>query len=139
MKILRDNKGHIVIQAMIVMVILYVALVLPLNFSFVQHKRSVLNDVLDKALQRAAVEGGLTDAGRAAILDDLQAKNIDITGATITPSSYTVHERGEIIDISIAVRLNSNLLRGVSAVGGTPPPEGAEMVASGSIMSEYLP
>lgn len=127
------------VQACIVMVLIFIALVLPLNFTFSQHKRSVTDDVLDKALQRAAVEGGLTDAGRQAILNDLSDRGIDISGAVIAPAFYSEHVRGEIIEITISIPLNADNLRGVTAVGGTPPPDRTMLTAKGSIMSEKLP
>lgn len=136
---LHEQKGYIMVQACIVMVLVFIALVLPLSFTFSQHKRSVLNDVLDKSLQRAAVEGGLTEAGRQSILHDLAGLGFDITSVIITPCENTECLRGEIIEMTISVPLNVESLRGLSAIGADPPEPGTRIIAKGSIMSEKLP
>jgi len=133
------QKGHILLQAMIIMPILIVMLFLPLSFSVVQHKRSVLNDVLDKALQRAAVEGGVTAGVRLGILDDLQNRGFDPDQVEIEPAFYTEKLRGEIIDITIYAPGNAGALKGVGAIGGATPPDDWKLRAAGSIMSEKLP
>lgn len=133
------RKGHILLQALIIMPLLVALLFLPFHFSVLQHKRSILNDVLDKALQQAAVAGGVTAAVREGILNDLAEKGFDPLLVEIEPDVYTPRWRGETIEITIAVPGNAASLRGVSAIGGAPPPEEWMLTASGSIMSEKLP
>ncbi|MDX9872806.1 MAG: hypothetical protein RBT41_10355 [Clostridia bacterium] len=133
------QKGHILLQTLIIMPILLAMLFLPFNFSVLQHKRSVLDDILDKALQRAAVEGGLTADVRQEILNDLEARGFDPLTAEIGPAVHSARRRGEIIEISIAVPGNAHSLKGVMAIGGAPPPAEWMLKASGSIMSEKLP
>ncbi len=135
----RDKSGHILIQALIIIPIIYIALFLPFSFAVVQHKRSVLDDVLDYSLQRAAVEGGLTTRLRQELLDVLEERGFDRTEISVMPASFVERVRGEIIEISIAVPGHSGILSGVKAIGGEPPPEDWQMSASGSIMSEKLP
>lgn len=133
------QKGHILLQALIIMPILVAMLFLPLNFSVVQHKRSVINEVLDKALQRAAVEGGMTTRVRQGILDDMQDRGFDPLQIVVEPAFFTEKLRGEIIDITISAPGNASSLKGVEAIGGSPPPDTWMITASGSVMSEKLP
>jgi len=112
---------------------------LPFSFAVVQHKRSVLNEVLDFSLQRAAVRGGIDDALRQEILTALAARGFDPAEATITPSAFLTKNRGEMIEITIAVPGKAGTLAGVRALGGEPPPENWLLLAEGSIMSEKIP
>lgn len=133
------QKGHILLQALIIMPILVAMLFLPLNFSVVQHKRSVINDVLDKALQRAAVEGGITANVRQGILDDMQDRGFDLLQVFVEPAFYTEKLRGETIEITISAPGNASSLKGVEAIGSSPPSDTWMITATGSIMSEKLP
>lgn len=133
------QDGHILLQTIIIMPILIAMLFLPFSFSVVQHKRSVINDVLDKSLQRAAIEGGVTAGVKQIILNDLQAMGLDPNEVIIEPSHYTKRLRGEFIEITISVPGNASALKGVAAVGASPPPTNWRITAAGSIMSEKLP
>ena len=138
-KFVRCKKGHILIQALIIIPIIYIALFLPFCFSVVQHKRSVLNDVLDYSLQRAAVEGGLSGRLRQEILDVLEQRGFNPAEVLILPASFVAKPRGEVIEITIAVPGHSKLLSGVKAIGGEHPSEDWHIAANGSIMSEKIP
>jgi len=135
----RCRKGHILIQALIIFPIIYVALFLPFSFAVVQHKRSVLNDVLDYSLQRVAIEGGMTSRLRQEILDILEERGFNPAEVAIMPATFIERSRGEVIEITIAMPGHSGILSGVRAIGGTPPPEEWQLAASGSIMSEKIP
>lgn len=139
MNFLKNKRGHILLQALIVMPVIYIALFLPLNFSIIQHERSVLNDVLDMALQKAAVDGGITTASRTFLLHEMQARGFDPAVVTITPASYVSVNRGNLIEITISVPGNASLLNGVKAIGGSPPPDAWRIMAGGCVMSEKLP
>lgn len=133
------QQGHILLQCLIIMPILVAMLFLPLSFSVVQHKRSVINDVLDKSLQSAAVEGGITAGVRQSILDDMQNSGFDRMQVVIEPVLYVEKNRGEIIELTISVPGNANVLKGIKAIGSSPPPDTWMITATGSIMSEKLP
>lgn len=138
-KMFNNQKGHVLLQVLIAMPIIYLILFLPLNITFAQHKRSVLNDVLDLALQKAAVEGGITGAVRAQILTDLEERGFDPLDVIIEPAAYTKRLRGELIELTISVYGGAASLKGVGAIGGEPPPDDWRILAEGTIMSEKLP
>lgn len=138
-KFILAHKGHILMQALIIMPLLYIAVFLPFSFAVVQHKRSVLNDTLDMALKKAAVEGGITTSLRQELLDSLVDQGFSTDDIAIEPDKYEERLRGEIIEINIGVPGKGSSLKGVEAVGGTPPPDDWKIKASGSIMSEKLP
>lgn len=138
-KIYNCQRGHILLQTLIIMPILVAMLFLPLCFSVVQHKRSVINDILDKSLQRAAVEGGLSAGIRQSILDDMQEKGFDPLQVVIEPAFFAETFRGEIIDLTISAPGNAGTLKGVEAIGASPPPDTWMITATGSIMSEKIP
>lgn len=133
-----SQQGHILLETLIIMPILVAILFLPLNFSIVQHKRSVINNILEKALQQAAVEGGITSEIRQDILLDMQAQGFDRLQAIIEPDFYQEKLRGEIIEITVSVPGNSNSLSGVGVFGSQPPPGTWMITATGSIMSEKI-
>ncbi|MCR4442779.1 MAG: hypothetical protein QHH10_10940 [Peptococcaceae bacterium] len=135
----KEQKGHVLLQAMLIIPMLYLALFLPFGFSVAQHKRSVLNDVLDMALQKAAVEGGITAPVRQEIIETLRVRGFNPDVVTIEPGGYIQKLRGETISITISVPGSIDSLNGVKAIGGTPPPAGWRITASGSIMSEKIP
>lgn len=136
---LSSQKGHMLLQILIIMPLLCAILFLPLNFAIVQHQRSVLNDTLDLLLQRAAVLGGITEQLRQEILSELEERGFDPAKVVINPQSYIEKTRGELIQITISVPGDAGLLKGVRALGGTPPPDDWEITATGCIMSEKLP
>ncbi len=138
-KFMQAYRGHILMQALIIMPLLYIALYLPFSFAVVQHKRSVLNDTLDMALKRAAVEGGLTANLRQEVLEFLVEQGFSSDDIVIEPKKYEERQRGEIIEITIGVPGKGSSLKGIEAVGGTPPPDDWQIKAFGSIMSEKLP
>jgi hypothetical protein len=90
-------------------------------------------------LQRASVEGGITAVVRQSILDDLQDRGFDPTQVIIEPSQYTKRMRGELIEITISIPGNVSALKGLGAIGTSPPPTNWRITAVGSIMSEKLP
>jgi len=139
MNFFKNRKGYILLQAVLLMVLIYTALFLPFNFNLVQHKRNVINDVLDKGLQRAAVEGGVTSSVRNMIVNDLKTRGFAEEDIEVEPGVFEQKNRGETIEITIKVLGYGENLKGVSALGGTPPPEGWKILAQGSIMSEYIP
>lgn len=136
---LKNEKGHLLLQALIIMPLLYAVLFLPFNYAIIQHQRSVLDNILDMSLQRASILGGITDQLRDEILAELQDRGFNPADVQIIPGSYMERTRGEIIKITISVPGNADILKGVRAIGGTPPAEGWEITASGSIMSEKIP
>lgn len=135
----KDTRGHILLQLLIIIPIMYIVLFLPLEFTFAQYKRSVLNDVLDLALQKAAVEGGITYDVRRQILTDLEERGFNRSAVIIAPEADRSHLRGEIIELTISVPGGASSLKGVRAIGGTPPPDTWLITAAGKIMSEKLP
>lgn len=137
-RIRQKRQGHILLQALIIMPVLYIALFLPFSFAIAQHKRSVLNDTLDMALQRAAVAGGVSEAVRQGILDDLQERGFSPEEVIIEPGGYVPKSRGEMIRITISVPGNAAAFKSVQAIKGETPPEDWMISASGSIMSEKL-
>ena len=137
--LLKDHKGHALLQFLIIMPLLYLIIFIPINLTFAQHKRNVLNDVLDMALQKAAIEGGVNAVVRQQILTDLHDRGFKPDDVIIEPAVYTEYLRGELIELSISVPGGASSLKGVEAIGGTPPPDDWRITASGSIMSEKLP
>jgi hypothetical protein len=135
---IRAPHGHILLQTLIVMPILYVLIFLPFSFALIQHKRSVLNDVLEVALQRASVEGGLTEQVRGKILSEMEKRGINPGEVLIQPEHTIVRTRGEIIEISISIPGGAGLLKGLAALGGQPLPDDWCLTAAGSVMSERL-
>lgn len=136
---LNNSSGHILLQTLIILPILYIALFLPFHFAVAQHKRSVLNGVLENALQKAAVDGGLKDDIRADLLNQLHEQGFDAAEVVITPTGYSEVARPGMIRISISIPGNSATFRGVQALGGSKPPDDWRITAAGSIMSEKLP
>lgn len=136
---IKNYRGHMLLQALIILPLLYIAIFLPLNFSVVQHRRSVLDNALDIALQRAAVAGGVTEGIRRDTTGFLAEKGFNPGEVLIIPQNYQLRTRGEIIQITIKVPGNAELLQGVRVLGGEPPQEDWEITAIGSIMSELLP
>lgn len=136
---LNNHNGHILLQTLIILPILYIALFLPFHFAIVQHKRSVLNGVLEMALQKAAVDGGIKDELRTGLLNQLHGQGFDTTDVIITPSGFSEVIRPGIIQISISVPGKASVFKGVEALGGSMPPDDWRITASGCIMSEKLP
>lgn len=136
---LRNEKGHLLLQALVIMPLLYAVLYLPFNFAIIQHQRSVLNDILDVALQRASVSGGITNQLREEVLAEMENRGFNPENVSISPNSFIEKTRGELLHITISVPGNPGILKGVTAIGGLPPNEGWEIKASGSIMSEKIP
>lgn len=135
----KNEKGHLLLQALVVMPLLCAALYLPFSFAIIQHQRSVLNNVLDLSLQRAAVSGGINNQLVGEILTEMQNRGFNPADVVINSNAFIEKTRGEVIEISISVSGNDEILKGVRAIGGTPPPEGWSITAVGSIMSEKIP
>lgn len=136
---LKNERGHLLLQALVIMPLLCAILYLPFSFAIIQHQRSVLNDILDVSLQRASVSGGITNQLREEILAEMENRGFNPVNVKISPNSYIEKTRGELIHITISVPGNRELLKGFGAIGGAPPAEGWEITASGSIMSEKIP
>lgn len=137
--LVRNRQGHILLETIIIMPLILVVLFLSFSFSVTYHKRSVLNNVLDMALQKAAVAGGLTSDIRGALFFELDKHGFDSDKIKIEPLSYVEKNRGEIITISIAISENGQGFNMIQAIGGEPFPDIWQIKAEGSIMSEKLP
>lgn len=131
------ERGSTMIQFLIVVPMLLFLCFYPINSYVFQVQRNHLDNVKDRYLQEAQLEGGFTDDLWDRLLEDLQSRKFDLTKLNFGASTPVgeLRRRGEPIVLQIGYpQGHSQSL--IALLSLQPPDPNRLMWVSGSILSE---
>lgn len=137
-KFIKDNGGMTTIEFIIGAVLMTFVMFFPIAVLVEFNSINTLQQQLDRALEMAAVEGGLNSSIEATIKEALSEKGVK--DATFTADSTRGRvEKGSVIKIGItAPRPGKNLYGAVKGLIGGDNLANDHLFLEGTIVSEYL-
>lgn len=138
MEKLKKREGFSTIEFIIAAVLMTFVMFFPIAAMLEMHTINVMEQELNRALQMAAVQGGLTSNVQQAVEDNLAQRGIG--EVSFTPdSTFSPVERGSIITVGIeAERPHRSLFSGVTGLVGGRDLESETYTVKGKIMSEFI-
>ena len=136
---LRNERGVTTIEFLIAASLFMFFMMFPVAMSLELFSAHTVQRELDRALQIASVQGGVSSELADEIEDRLRAKGFEEVEVN-SNALDTVVLKGEEIDITLSVkRKTASFHDGVMSLIGGRGVESEQIVQTGTILSEYLP
>jgi galactitol-specific phosphotransferase system IIB component len=136
---MRNERGTTTIEFIIASTIVVFFMMFPVAMSLELFSAHTVQRELDRALQIASVQGGVSSELADEIEDRLRAKGFEEVEVD-SNALDTVVPKGEEIDITLSVkRKTASFHDGVMSLIGGRGVESEQIVQTGTILSEYLP
>ncbi|GGK33287.1 hypothetical protein GCM10010965_27660 [Caldalkalibacillus thermarum] len=131
--------GFITIEFIIAVITMTFIVFFPIAAMLEMHTINVMEQELHRALQMAAVRGGLTPDVQQAVRENLSRRGMDEVRFT-SDSTFEPVQRGEIVTVGFEVkRPFRSLFSGVMSLIGGSDLASEHFVVKGKVMSEKLP
>lgn len=138
-RFLRNEQGTSTIEFIIISALAIFVMMFPVAMSLEMFSAHAVQRELDRALQIAAVQGGVSAELADEIEERLKAKGFDEVEIQSNAMDQVV-QKGEEINITLEVKRKTiNYHNAVMALIGGRGVVGEDIVQNGTILSEYVP